>query len=197
MFDMVQNTLLIINKTMNITEHLSKAGWKRLPLTLSWRRSLSHRNQSFDFFCKSIDCFWYDNDLSHERVKATWNTGCNQKWIQSCKESQNRLNILVKKRNNQLYLFLISCISARTISALSVASFQINKNRIICTTGVPILNKSCYLIYFDKTDWGPKNYLFQVSYWFRISGEPIKLLEKVSFGKLKSHSHLLSKTSID
>ena len=82
----------------------------------------------------------------------------------NCNESQTRLNILVRKRNNKLYLFLISCISARTISALSVASFQINKNRIICTTGVPLPNKSYYITYFDKTDWGPKNYLFQVSY---------------------------------
>ena len=37
---MVQNTLLIITKTMNITEHLSKAGWKRfknLLKTLIWK----------------------------------------------------------------------------------------------------------------------------------------------------------------
>ena len=38
-------------------------------LTLSWRRSLSYRNQSIDLLCKSMDWFLYDNDLRHERVK--------------------------------------------------------------------------------------------------------------------------------
>ena len=38
------------------------------PLTLSWRRSLSYRNQSIDLLCKSVDWFLYDNDLHHERV---------------------------------------------------------------------------------------------------------------------------------
>ena len=38
-------------------------------LTLSWRRSLSYRNQSTDLLCKSMDWFLYDNDLRHERVK--------------------------------------------------------------------------------------------------------------------------------
>ena len=33
-------------------------------LTLSWRRSLSYRNQS-----KSVDWFLYDRNLRHERVK--------------------------------------------------------------------------------------------------------------------------------
>ena len=35
-----------------------------VPLFLSWRRSLSYGNQS-----KSMDCFLYDRDLRHERVK--------------------------------------------------------------------------------------------------------------------------------
>ena len=37
-------------------------------LTLSWRRPLSHRNQSIDLLCKLIDWFLYDNDPRHERV---------------------------------------------------------------------------------------------------------------------------------
>ena len=48
----------------NIT--LSKS---KVYLTLSWRRPLSYRNQSFDLLCKSIDWFLYDNGLRHERVK--------------------------------------------------------------------------------------------------------------------------------
>ena len=38
-------------------------------LTLSWRRSLSYRNQSNDLLCKSMDWFLYDNGPRHERVK--------------------------------------------------------------------------------------------------------------------------------
>ena len=37
-------------------------------LTLSWRRSLSYRNQSTDLLCKSMDWFLYDRDPRHERV---------------------------------------------------------------------------------------------------------------------------------
>ena len=39
-----------------------------LYLTLSWRRSLSYRNQSIDLQSKSVDWFLYDNGLRHERV---------------------------------------------------------------------------------------------------------------------------------
>ena len=44
-------------------------------VTLSWRRSLSYRNQTIDLLCKSIinglqtmDWFLYERDLRHERV---------------------------------------------------------------------------------------------------------------------------------
>ena len=35
-------------------------------LTLSWRRSLSYRNQSVDLHSKSVDWFLYDRELCHE-----------------------------------------------------------------------------------------------------------------------------------
>ena len=38
-------------------------------LTLSWRRSLSNRNQSFVLRSKSMDLAGYNRDLLHERVK--------------------------------------------------------------------------------------------------------------------------------
>ena len=41
------------------------------PLALSWRRSLSYRNESIHLLCKSMDWFLYDRDLRHERVKGT------------------------------------------------------------------------------------------------------------------------------
>ena len=33
-----------------------------LELTLSWRRSLSYKNQSIDLLCNSLDWFQYDMD---------------------------------------------------------------------------------------------------------------------------------------
>ena len=38
-------------------------------VTLSWRRSLSHRNQLIDLLSKSMDWFLYDRDFHHERIK--------------------------------------------------------------------------------------------------------------------------------
>ena len=45
-----------------------KIMWVGNPLTLSWRRPLSYRNQSVDLLRKSMDWFLYDNGLLHERV---------------------------------------------------------------------------------------------------------------------------------
>ena len=39
------------------------------PLTLSWRKSLSYRNQSMDLLCKSMDWGLYNRNLRHERFK--------------------------------------------------------------------------------------------------------------------------------
>ena len=38
-------------------------------LTLSWRRSLSYKNQSTNLKGRSMDWFLYDRDLRHERAK--------------------------------------------------------------------------------------------------------------------------------
>ena len=43
----------------------------RVELTLSLRRSLSHRNQSIYLQSKSMDWFLYYRDVRHERVKVT------------------------------------------------------------------------------------------------------------------------------
>ena len=37
-------------------------------LTLSWRRPISHRNQSINLLCKSMDWFLYDIGLRREKV---------------------------------------------------------------------------------------------------------------------------------
>ena len=38
--------------------------------TLSWWKSLSYRNQSIDFLCKSMNWFLYGKDLRRERVNG-------------------------------------------------------------------------------------------------------------------------------
>ena len=43
---------------------------KERHLTLSWRRSLSYRNQSIDLQSKSMDWLLYDKNLPHQRVEA-------------------------------------------------------------------------------------------------------------------------------
>ena len=52
-------------------------------LTLSWRRSLSYRNQSIDLLCKSIEWFLYDRDLRHERVKQPFSSKISKKYLKS------------------------------------------------------------------------------------------------------------------
>ena len=51
------------SKKMNFTT-LKK---KHDSLTLSWRRPISYRNQSFDLLRKSMNWFLYDIGLPHER----------------------------------------------------------------------------------------------------------------------------------
>ena len=45
---------------------------KHSHLTFSWQMSLLYRNQSIDLQNKSMDCFLYDRDLRHERVKFSF-----------------------------------------------------------------------------------------------------------------------------
>ena len=58
-----------------ILQHLFVVNFRgvfRTLLTLSWRRSLSYKNQPIDLHCKSVDWFLYERDLRHERVKHFW-----------------------------------------------------------------------------------------------------------------------------
>ena len=41
-------------------------------LTLSWRRSLTYRNQSINLQSKLLNWFLYDRELRHERVKGKY-----------------------------------------------------------------------------------------------------------------------------
>ena len=64
--------------------HVSLMCWfprymiSKLTLALSWPKSISYRNQSLDFLCKSMDWFLYDRDLRHKKVKMEkWNKNTN------------------------------------------------------------------------------------------------------------------------
>ena len=74
---------LIFFNVMWTREDFSSANWtlhllnvtlgrvwmiRSLALNLSWRNSVSYRNQSIDLICKSMDWFLYDRKLRHERV---------------------------------------------------------------------------------------------------------------------------------
>ena len=63
------NNSYTISKKKKITWFLDP--WhstKEQILALSWRRSLSYRNQFIDLQSKSVDWFLYDNGFRHERV---------------------------------------------------------------------------------------------------------------------------------
>ena len=71
-----------IRKQEKHTSSLNTVHWRRVFkgfLTLSWRRPLSHRNQSINLLLKSVDWFLYDNSLRHERVE--WNTPSHLFWF--------------------------------------------------------------------------------------------------------------------
>ena len=82
-------------------------------LTLSWRRSLSHRNQFID---TSMDWFLYDKDLRHERVKKNYDDYSDDK-INSFLTSKLKIKSINFKNyqknsklpvNFQRYQFLVS-----------------------------------------------------------------------------------------
>ena len=68
-----KNIILVNNEKMTSVElevaDTLSITFSQTSLTVSWRRSLSYRNQSIDLLCKVMDMFLYDRDLGHERVK--------------------------------------------------------------------------------------------------------------------------------
>ena len=80
-------------------------------LTLSWRRSLSYRNQSIHFQIKSMDWLLYDRDLRHERVACVLNRALKTlftKWNKSLKNmlTNNRPNIEPLRTPDMIYAIL-------------------------------------------------------------------------------------------
>ena len=63
----------VYDESLNYPWDLFKVHYKVIledrKVSLSWRRSLSYRNQSIGFLCKSMDWFLYDRNLCHKRFK--------------------------------------------------------------------------------------------------------------------------------
>ena len=53
-----------------IKEYISMNNTSNKALTLSWRRSLSYRNQPIDLLCNLMEWFLHEKDLHQERVKT-------------------------------------------------------------------------------------------------------------------------------
>ena len=61
-------------------------------LTLSWRRSLSYRNQSIRLQCKSMDWFLYDRVVRHERVKCLFRKQTWKLYLLGFTQNVNEIN---------------------------------------------------------------------------------------------------------
>ena len=93
------------------------------PLTLSWWRSPSYRNQSIDLLWKSVDWFLYDRILRHERVKpglALHVASFNLKKHPNTPD--NTLNLLVRS----CILWLCFCLSKVPKSDITVLTCSKN-----------------------------------------------------------------------
>ena len=67
---MSRNNKLVDNDELLFPHFLFRIIYFGNTLALSWRRSLSYRNQSIDLLCKSMEWFLYDRDLRYEVVKG-------------------------------------------------------------------------------------------------------------------------------
>ena len=79
-----------MNRTLFFYKHQRLGSNAESCLTLSRRRPISHRNQSIDLLCKSMDWFLYDIGLRRERVKAV------RKLLNSCLVTENKVNHIQK-----------------------------------------------------------------------------------------------------
>ena len=73
-------------------------------LTLSWRRPLSYRNQSFDLFRNSMDWFLNDKGLCHEELKVpTQLSDCRQIYWETFKFFSRCVTKLRPREKNCLF----------------------------------------------------------------------------------------------
>ena len=118
------------------------------PLTLSWRRPLSYRNQSNDLQSKLMDWFLYDNGLRHERINSYFATvrslqkiqvwkwkhssSLNQNFVRQCSNLSSSLNFLY---SFQAHLLLLYPLTSENLSLIlkateNLLSKKINKKMV-------------------------------------------------------------------
>ena len=85
-------------------------------LTLSWRRSISHRKPSIDLRCKSRDWFLYDSDLRHERFND----------LEEYKAAINKKNLLDRRYDEPLSTY--SRFVGKEIWRTSIHLFKVRWN---------------------------------------------------------------------
>ena len=102
---------------------------KILPLTLSWRKSLSYRNQSTDFYSKSIDWILYDRDLRHGRVKKMSSVSMNKSTNNSRFDHIFQRNSETK--NSFPCLCTIHILTSQAYVLLRIQSLQSSSHKIL------------------------------------------------------------------
>ena len=132
---------VLVNHVDMIEEHFDEVMFERnefdlfdYHLPLSWRRTISYRNQSIALQSKSMDWFLYDNGLRHERVNS------NICWL--------HLRILILK---QLPAFTCSKFVRKTNQAVKIVQSQLQN----ISSGASIVNfEQCshlFLLFFLLT----------------------------------------------
>ena len=99
-------------------------------LTLSWRSSLSYRNQSSDLQSKSMDWFPYDRYLRHERVKSSPTSVNLQTLIVNvaCSLVKSILNFAFKEE----YQSVTVCQLIIVIASLFLQNSIIDSRNLVC-----------------------------------------------------------------
>ena len=140
-----------------------------LPLTLSWWRLLSYRNQSIYLLCKSMAWFLYHRDFCPERKISQWNIAGNvpdHRIFQEIKTENYNItsqhhNISHKKINKQKYPpwheTFHSTFYLKNITALderkSKYIYRTNKTSKYCKRLQKFFSRKMDMLTYPKSFW--------------------------------------------
>ena len=105
-----------------------------MTLTLSWRKTLSYRNQSIYFLCRSMEWFLHDRDLYPESVQdiRTISEIC-PKLIITLKKSVKFLTCLIENHLLCLNKWSLNTLLYKNITYLRLVSWPGRKYVVICS----------------------------------------------------------------
>ena len=130
-----------------------------LTSTLSWRRSLSYRNQSIGLLCKSMDWFMYDLDLRHERVKpCTIKTVTDKTIIHTFFDNFISFSVLLYPSG--IYHYDVNNENSRAMCEILSNLIIKTLDRCQCRVSRVALLLSCWLS--RNAGWNMRKYLLQV-----------------------------------